>query len=397
MEKPVGLTRRTLFVTVAASSLLTACGGSGTGGGSGANSLADSFNAATAVAPVLPDAASAPSLAAKFPEFKVGFAIDPWIAADPQANAIVTKHASSVTAETAMTANSIGVSAGVYDFSQADAIVNFARSRGLTVRGNNLVSFDSTPAWFFAGNPASANYKATVQARLETYVTDVVTHFKGQVAAWDVVNAAASDDASSNYRNSQWFQVLGPDYIAVAFAPRAPRILQPNCSSTTTAPKISAKLGRLMAIVNTMKTAGVPLDGVGHQLHLDVSVPVSAVANALGTVAASGLINHVTQLDISVYLDPGSRFGTPGEATQVELNGGNLIVRQAAQARLYRDLYSLFASAPSVKSVTTWGTDDTHSWLNTSPITRPNYALLFDRAGNPKADFWAVVDPTFPV
>jgi endo-1,4-beta-xylanase len=61
----------------------------------------------------------------------------------------------------------------------------------------------------------------------------------------------------------------------------------------------------------------------------------------------------------------------------------------------YRALFNVFTSHASVKAVTMWGVADNHTWLSSFPVTRNNAPLLFDTSGNPKAAFWAVVDPTF--
>jgi endo-1,4-beta-xylanase len=41
--------------------------------------------------------------------------------------------------------------------------------------------------------------------------------------------------------------------------------------------------------------------------------------------------------------------------------------------------------------VSFWGIDDAHTWLNGWPFTRYNHPLLFDREGNPKPAFEAVI------
>ncbi len=66
------------------------------------------------------------------------------------------------------------------------------------------------------------------------------------------------------------------------------------------------------------------------------------------------------------------------------------------QATLYRSLFTAF-DRPSVTSITTWGVADNHTWLNSFPVTRTNHPLLFDTVRNPKAAFWAVVDPAFVI
>jgi len=390
--------RRSLLLTLGASSMVAACGGgsgggysSGSSGGSSSSSSSSSTSSAS-----LPDPATAPALKTLFASnFKVGLVADDWISGDASISALVIKHASSMTAESVMKANPIGVSAGVYNFVPADKLVTFTQANGIALRGHALSWHQTTPSWFFDGDSTASNYKSIVRARLETYITDVVTHFKGKVYAWDVVNEVVSDDASQTYRNSQMYQVLGKDFIDYAF--KAARAADPNVQLfindfSTDDP---AKRGRLMTVVDDLLARGIPVDGVGHQTHVNTSVNLTEVENALIAVESRGLINHVTEMDVSLYADPGSCYATPATGCLSEFTGNTLSLALQAQALKYRALFNLFIKHSSVKVVTMWGTSDAHSWLNTFPITRTNYPLLFDRTANPKSAFWAVADPTF--
>ena len=346
---------------------------------------------------ILPDPTTAPALKTHFASnFKIGFAADlGTLNGDAAAKALVVKHASSITAESVMKAQPIGVSEGVYDYSQADALIDFAQTNGIAVRGHNLVWHQTAPTWFFAGDTTDPNYKTTVRNRMTRYITDVVTHFKGKVYCWDVVNECTSDDGSATYRNSQWYQVLGPDYVKDAFA--AARAADPTVQLFLNeySTEDTGKMARLMTIIQPLLDAGL-IDGIGHQLHINIGYPTTAqVGGALTTVEGKGLINHVTEMDISLYNDPGSCYS--GTGCLAALTPGTTAYNTAIQTQAlhYRDLYNLFVAHTSVKSVTTWGTDDAHTWLNTYPITRANYPLLFDASGNPKSAFWAVVDATF--
>lgn len=326
-------------------------------------------------------------------------AVEPGQAENAVTKPVLLKHANSITAENAMKPNPIGVSAGVYNYTLADQLVAFCDTNGIALRGHTLVWHATTPAWFFAGDTTSPTYKATVQARLETYITDVVTHFKGKVYAWDVVNEATSDDSSSNYRNSQWYQVFGDEYIEIAF--RAARAADPDVELFINdyGTEDPGKLTRFMAIVDTMKARGVPIDGIGHQLHINTAwPPVANVKAAFQAAETRSLINHVTELDISLYTsDAGSCYGTPPTGCQAAFVVGTTAYNNAlrAQALQYRAMFNLFAEHASVESVTMWGAADNSTWLSGFPVTRLNHPLLFDTSGNPKSAFWAVVDSTF--
>jgi endo-1,4-beta-xylanase len=370
--------RRRLLLGGLALPVLTACGGGG--------------SASTAPAPAPPPApplADIPALKTHFAaHFKFGMAADPAGFRNSIANPVILKHANSITAENCFKPASLGVSPGVYNWATADELVAFAAANGMVVRGHTLCWHQQTPDWFFTGTAAE------VRARLETYVRDVVTHFKGKVACWDVVNECTSDDGSSAWRNSRWLQILGPDYIEIAL--RAARAADPDAKLFINdyGTEDPAKLARLMTIVADVQARGAPLDGVGHQLHVNTTSPTTAnVDNALRSVANKGLINHVTELDVSLYSDPGSCFASrTGCAADITGDPTLLAAALKAQALQYRALFNVFKQHASLQSVTTWGIADNSTWLSGFPIARGNRPLLFDLAGAAKPAARAITD-----
>jgi endo-1,4-beta-xylanase len=370
--------RRRLLLSGLALPVLNACGGGGSAGAT----------PSPAPAPA-PAPADVPALKAHFAaHFKIGMAADPGGYKNAVANPVILKHANSITAENCFKPASLAVSPGVYNWSTADELVAFAAANGMVVRGHTLCWHQQTPDWFFTGTAAE------VRARLETYVHDVVTHFKGKVACWDVVNECTSDDASSAYRNSRWLQILGPDYIEHAL--RAARAADPDVKLFINdyGTEDPAKLARLMTIVAGLQAKGVPLDGVGHQLHVSTTSPTPAnVDNALRSVAGKGLVNHVTELDVSLYNDPGSCFAShTGCAADITGDATLLAAALKAQALQYRALFNVFKQHASLQSVTTWGIADNSTWLSGFPIARGNRPLLFDTAGAAKPAARAITD-----
>ena len=69
----------------------------------------------------------------------------------------------------------------------------------------------------------------------------------------------------------------------------------------------------------------------------------------------------------------------------------------ATQAQIFRDVFAGLRGRSSVTSVTTWGVTDNESWLNHAPAERYNFPLLFDREGEPKPAFWAIVNPDYVI
>jgi endo-1,4-beta-xylanase len=379
-------------------------------------------------APQLPSPASAPALktvlAAKYGQvdFPVGAAIEPASVTNATDSALLIRHFSSITAENVMKPLTIWPSipgtsqpAASPDFTQADILVNFAANNNIRVRGHTLLWHQSIPAWMLDGNLNDpANYRIRVQQNLRNYIFAVIQHFPN-VYAWDVVNEVASDtqNAANPYRtDSLWYAaysvggMTGSDYVrdAFTFAQQA----RASIGKTSATMKLMlndyntelpGKRANVIQIVRDLVNGGYAIDGVGHQFHLQLDADVAGVTAALTAVegVSTTLVNHVTELDVSIYADPGTCYAQRTIPPCLADHGASPPQSVLSQQALkYRELFNAF-NRPSVQSVTLWGLADNHTWLNSFPVTRTNRPLLFDTAGLPKWAFWTVVDPTINV
>lgn len=324
--------------------------------------------------------------------FLIGAAINPPQITTPDRAEILRRHFNSITAANMMKPNYLTNARGEFTWERADLIANFAQQNGMQLRGHTLLwhSFGAAPDWFFEGGNASV-----IRRRLETYIHDVVTHFRGKIYAWDVVNEVASDGETTYREDSRWYRALGPDYIEWCF--RAAHDADPNTLLfINDYDTEEERKGRhVMTIVDDLISKGVPLHGVGHQLHLKYPQTIDGVRRIFRETEARNLINHVTELDVSVYNDPGSCFSNR-EGCEPDFGSADNIPpeRMAQQVRLYRELFTLFREHESLTSVTLWGLTDQDSWLNGFPARRTNAPLLFDRDGRPKPAFDAIARPS---
>lgn len=331
--------------------------------------------------------------------FPVGAAIQrSQIASATPDRAILAAQFSSITAEYEMKPDIIAPTQGSYDWSRSDALMDWAEANGIAVRGHALLWHQTTPAWFLSGSPAD------IRAKLQQYVTDVVSRYAGRIHAWDVVNEVASDSGGGTapYRDSNWYQAVGNgDYIDWAF--EAARAADPACKLFINDynTELPAKRARYLEIIADLLARGVPLDGVGHQFHLQINADPADSLAAIDAVDAlgAGLENHATEIDVSVYSDPGECFaGGVNCAASYGSQAANVPASvYAAQAQIYRGLFDGFVQRPSVTSVTVWGLHDGQSWLNSFPVSRNNYPLLFDPDRQPKPAFHAVTDPAYVI
>ncbi len=409
--------------------LLTACGGGGDGGGSAPPPGGGSSSSSGGGTPQLPSPSSAPSLAstiaARFgvANYRVGAAVQL-----STGQTLVRKHFSSITAEYQMkpdivwpnaagTSGSTAQPAAQPNYAAGDAFAAFAADNNVGLRCHTLLWHQTAPSWFFAGDTSSpVNYRATVQQRMRDYIRTVMAHGP-DCYAWDVVNEVATDtpNATNPYRtDSPWYIAYsvggadGSEYVrdAFLFATQARAAMGRSDSNLKLMlndynTEVAGKRANVLRIVQDVMNAGTgaDIDGVGHQFHLGINADVTQVTAALTAVEDLGanLVNHVTELDVSIYNDPGTCFSQrtiPPCAADYGASPPQTVLSD--QARLYRALFNAF-NRPSVTSITLWGVTDASTWLNTFPVNRTNRPLLFDSNGDPKWAFWAVVDPNIAI
>ena len=303
---------------------------------------------------------------------------------------LLSKHFNSLTSENDMKWGTLQPAEGTFAFANADAQVAFAKAANQSVRGHTLVWHDQNPAWLFSVNgvpmtPTPEN-KAILLQRLENHIRTVVGHFGDDVSAWDVVNEVIDPSQADGFRRSPWYDITGTEYIERAF--RVAREVAPNARlyindySTTD----ERKRTLLWNLVRDLLGRGVPIDGIGHQMHSHIEYPsAAAVITTLNLFTALGLDNQITELDVSIY-----RSQTEQRFTAYEDIPADRLVRQAFK---YRDLFRSFRYlSGDISSVTLWGQADDHTWLTSSG--RVDAPLLFDTGLKHKLAYTAIMNPS---
>lgn len=359
-----------------------------------ASGLASSLGACAGAAPLpppaaLPGAEPPPSLKEAFGRaMPIGSAVTPEQLRGPEA-AFIARHFNVLVAENVMKPEFLAPNQeGQYEFAAADELVNFARARGMQVRGHTLMWHRQMPPWFFKDGAGTVS-RAVLVARVERYIADVVGHFKGRVYAWDVLNEAVTVDEpdahadANGLRIAELYKIIGPEYIDIVFRAAAkadPDALLFYNDYETQNPKKVALISRL---VQGLKARGVKLDGIGHQAHCSAGHPgVADFERAIDAYARLGVTQHVTELDIALnhnLMDNKVTAATP-----------ELLARQAQR---YGELVSLFLrKRAQVTALLVWGISDSYTWLTSWPVKRFEAPLLFDTALRPKPAYHAVLE-----
>jgi endo-1,4-beta-xylanase len=318
------------------------------------------------------------------PYFLIGTAIEPSQTSTLHSE-LLLRHFSSLTAENAMKLNAIHPAEGTYNFGPADTLANFARSHGLPMRGHTLLWHEQVPEWFFEhadGTPLDAGDRDLLLERLRAHIETIVGRYDDVVGAWDVVNEPIDASQPGGLRVTPWLQIIGPDYIDKAFE-YARQYARPGAKLylneySTTEP---AKRQALFDVVAGLIARGAPIDGVGHQMHINVHQPSAAeIRTTLEMFGGLGLDNQITEMDMSVYSDSDTRYDP--------IPSDLLVLQGHRYKEIFRELRRL---APILSSVTLWGLGDDTSWLNKS---RKDAPLLFDEDLQAKPAYWGVVDPS---
>jgi endo-1,4-beta-xylanase len=284
---------------------------------------------------------------------------------------VLLRHFSSITVESSMVFKATHPEQNKWTFQKADAIVNFANQNNIRVHAQTLLypKDSMMPAWIkqFKGD------RAAWQDLLKTHVQTLVNHFKGKVAAWDVVNEAFADNGAFN--DNIWLRNIGEDYIILAFKyaheadPGVPLFLNDYGQEYG-----GKKMARILDIVAQGKQNNITIN-LGFQMHTVVRIDVNKIADNLKKAANTGVMVYISELDVSV------RYG---KADTFLLD--NLLAEE--QALKYKAIVKAYMNSVPAKQqygITTWGIGDADSFQNNDyKDDNHDYPLLFDKLYNQK-------------
>lgn len=319
-------------------------------------------------------------------------------ATQPAMEGLVSSQFNTITPENVMKWDAIHPELNRYNFDHADRCVEFGEKHNMFIVGHTLVWHNQLPPWVCKENGKQVSREVLIE-RMRSHIHTVVGRYKGRIKGWDVVNEALAEDGS--LRRSPWLQIIGEDYIRMAFefAHEAdPDVkLYYNDFSLENAPKRNGAI----RLVKSLQAAGVKIDGVGIQGHVQLGWPsLKQLDETLEAIGQLGVKTMITELDIDVL--PGLERSGNAEITLKQANNPALDPYKAGLpdsmqqtlAKRYKDLFSVYIKhRRTLDRVTFWGVTDGNSWLNQWPVQgRSSHPLLFDRQGVAKPAFQAVIE-----
>jgi endo-1,4-beta-xylanase len=326
-----------------------------------------------------PVAPSTLRAAADRTDLLVGAAVRPSLFSEPAYAETLSREFNMVEPEDAMKWWIIRRNRDAFDFRAGDDVVRFAEAHDMKVRGHCLVWDHDNPAWLAQGNLTSAQQSELLREHIAT----VVTHYAGKVFAWDVVNEAFNEDG--RLKDSPWYNRpgiglsdKGDAYVEQAF--RWAHEADPHALlfyNENGAEGMNPKSDAVYAMLKNFRQRGVPVDGVGLQVHIShLDLDADGFRSNISRLTALGFQVHITELDVSLPLSP------DGSADNKDLQ---------RQAELYREVAGTCLANRGCTAIQTWGFTDKYSWIGSYSKGTRGAALIFDRAYKPKPSYAALL------
>ena len=123
-------------------------------------------------------------------------------------NMRLNRHYNALTAENDMKPDKLAPFSPSFNSPAADRMVNAALASGFKVVGHTLLWHSQIPRWQADLRTGGTSAQEALQLMKE-YVTNVVSHFKGRIYSWDVLNEAFPD--GGYYASSDWRDVMRSD------------------------------------------------------------------------------------------------------------------------------------------------------------------------------------------
>jgi len=194
--------------------------------------------------------------------------------------------------------------------------MQFAGVAHQSVRGHNLCWHLGLPPWF-----KETATKENARKLLTEHIKTVAGRYRGRCTVGTLVNEALepADQRPDGLRKSPWLELVGPDYIELAF--RTASEADPQAKLTYNefgieldTPEQRQKRSQLLLLLRRLKARGVPLHAVGVQSHLQADGPQPGAG-------LQSFIREAAKMDLEVYI------------TEMDVNTRNLAVGPKSRTR----------------------------------------------------------------
>lgn len=297
---------------------------------------------------------------------------DPFSSDEPYRQ-VLAEQFNSVSPENQMKWEFIRPEQDVYNFTDADAIVEFAEANGQVVRGHTLLWHSQNPEWLEQGNFTADELREI----LREHITTVVGRYAGKIQQWDVANEIFDDNGNLRTSENIWIRELGPEIVADAF--RWTHEADPDAKlffNDYGVESVNNKSNAYLNLVRQYLADGVPVHGFSVQGHLSTRYGFpNDLRQNLQRFDDLGVETAITEVDV--------RMDVPnGQPTQQQLT---------QQADWYAQMLNACLAVEDCNSFTIWGFTDKYSWV---PVffEGEGAATVMTEELEPKPAFYALRD-----
>jgi len=251
---------------------------------------------------------------------------------------------------------------GTFDFSHFDAMIDWAGSKHLAMRGHTLLWHSARwfPAWLtnydFGANPAAEGERL-----LTEHIRTLCRRYGKRIGSYDVVNETI-DEKTGELRTTSLSKAIGDPLKTVELAFHTARAEAPHAQLVyndymSWEPGNEKHRAAVLKLLEGFRARNVPVDALGIQSHIGVysDMPASKFAaqqapewrRFLDEVVAMGYRILVTEFDVNDK-------GLPADFT----------IRDRAVADYSRAYFEVMTSYPQLRDILAWGMSDRYSWLN---------------------------------
>jgi endo-1,4-beta-xylanase len=345
------------------------------------------------------------------------------------------RHYNILTAENIMKPQSLtsardaSTGAITYTWTTPDAFVNACANNNFKVHGHVLLWHSQNPQWVWdqiaskTGTITSGMTKDAALAIMKRYITDVMTHYKGKIYSWDVLNEAFPDNASSsaNWKDAirknasgegqdanPWYIVIGSDFVYEGFL--AARLADPdailyyndyNTDNANRARLIKDMVkevnDKYLALPSSSKPAGeaagrLLIEGIGMQEHHNTNVTAAQIKDTINTFRQLGVKLSVSELDVlcqgySEYSSNPAKDSKTDPAFPETSNNSVTNNGFIKAAQLYGEYMKLYIENKDIiERVSLWGVIDKQSWRDRG------LPLIFDKDGKAKPSYYKMIN-----
>jgi endo-1,4-beta-xylanase len=315
-----------------------------------------------------------------------GAACGPVIDTDTAYRQLYVTQTKLITTDIALKMGTVAPQPGPKRFESADRLLQFCAHSKIPMRGHCLIWNEWVPGWIKAMSVAER------RTFFDAYIDEVVHRFAGQLHSWDIVNEPfwPGHKAPGGFRLGPWYDAFGPDYVRRAFERAASADRRTPFVLNEAQTERDDDLGRtirqgLLRLVSDLKNAGVRLDAVGLQGHLQPRYPhdPARFIDFVHALAEQHVDIYITEFDVRDDTFP-----------------DDVAARDAMVAETAEKFLSNVLRIPAVKAVITWELADNYSFYTydarqkNPAATRLPRPLPFDDTMRPKP-LWFAMARTF--